>query len=74
MQDEHPMIVEVHQADISQPTYVIIPNTPKAKWLVGMMNKNLPALLWHMLLEQGLPEQFLKDLIKKSCEACMVAK
>jgi hypothetical protein len=56
MQDNHPMIAVVHQADISQPTYVVIPNTPEAERMVRMMNKNLPTFLWHMLLEQGLPE------------------
>jgi hypothetical protein len=72
MQDDHPMIAEAHQVEISQPTYVIIPNTPEEEWMAGMTNKNLATFLWHMLLEQGLPEQFITDLIKKSCEACMV--
>jgi hypothetical protein len=68
------MIAEVHQVDISQPMYIIIPNTLKAEQMVRMMNKNLPAFLWHMLLEQGLPEQFITDLNKKTCEAHMVSK
>jgi hypothetical protein len=42
--------------------------------MVGMMNKNLPAFLWHMILEQSLPKNFINDLIKKSCRAYMVAK
>ncbi len=40
--------------------------------MVGMMNKNLPAFLSNMLKEQGLPKEFIKDLIKKSCEASLV--
>jgi hypothetical protein len=74
MQDNHPMIAEVHQADISQPMFVIIHDTPKVERMVGMMKKNLPAFLWHMLLEQGLPEQFITDLIKNFCEAYMISK
>jgi hypothetical protein len=74
MQDENPILVEDHQADISQPTYVITPYTPKAERMVGMINKNLLAFLWHMLLEQVLLNNFIKDLIKKSCETLVDAK
>ncbi len=74
MEDGHPMIVEAHQEDILKPTYIIIPNTPEAERMVGMMNKNLPAFLWHMLTEQGLPDQFIKDLLNKLCEASMLAE
>ncbi len=39
-----------------------------------MMNKNLPAFLWYMLGEQGMPEDFIKDLLHKRCEASLVAE
>ncbi len=68
------MIMEAHQEDILQPTHIIIPNTPEAERMVGMMNKNLPAFLWHMLIEQGLPEDFISGLLNKLCEATMHAK
>jgi hypothetical protein len=74
MKDGHPMIPEAHQEDILQPTNIIIPNTPEAERMVGMMNKNLPAFLWHMLIEQGLLEDFISGLLNKSCEATMLAK
>ncbi len=74
MEDGHPMITEAHQEDILKPTYIIIPNTPEAERMVGMMNKNLPAFLWHMLTEQGLPDQFIKDLLNQSCKASMLAE
>jgi hypothetical protein len=38
-----------------------------------MMKKNLPAFLWQMLLDQVLEEDFIKDLILKSCKALLVA-
>jgi hypothetical protein len=60
MEDGHPTIAEVHQECIMMPTYVVIPNTPKAERMLLMMNKNLPAFLWHMLLEQGLPKEFIR--------------
>ncbi len=68
------MIGEAHQEDILQPTHIIIPNTPEAERMVGMMNKNLLAFLWHILIEQGLPEDFITGLLNKSCEATMLAK
>jgi hypothetical protein len=69
----HSLVAEAHQRDISKPTHIIIPNTPKAECLVGMMNKNLPAFLSNMSKEQGLPEEFIDDLIKKSCKASLMA-
>ncbi len=74
MGDGHPLIAEAHQGDISLLTHIIIPNTPEAEHLVGMMNKNLPAFLLNVLREQGLPEEFIDDLLKNSCEATMLAK
>ncbi len=56
------------------PTYVVIPNTPVEERMLLMMNKNLPAFLWHMLMEQGLPKEFIKDLLSRTCEAFMVAE
>jgi hypothetical protein len=73
MSDGHSLVAEVYQSNISKPTHIIIPNTPEAERLVGMMNKNLPAFLSNMLKEQGFPKEFIKDLIKKSCEASLVA-
>jgi hypothetical protein len=38
------------------------------------MNKNLAAFLWHMMKEQGLPDEFIDDLLNNLCEAMMLAK
>ena len=38
-----------------------------------MMNKNLPAYLYHVLMERGLPEEFMQDLLEHSCEATLLA-
>jgi hypothetical protein len=74
MKDGHQFIAEVHQKSIQIPTYIIIPNTPDAETMICMMNKNLPAYLWHTFLEQGFPAAFVKELLKKSCEATALAK
>jgi hypothetical protein len=74
MEDGHPIIAEAHQAGISMLTYVVIPNIPEVEMMLLMMNKNLPAFLWYMLLEQGYPKQFIKDLLQRTCEASMLAE
>jgi hypothetical protein len=50
MKDGYPMIAEVHQEDLCKPTHVIVPQTKKAERMIGMMNKNLLAFPYHMLL------------------------
>ncbi len=51
MKDGHSMIA--HQECLQMPTYIVIPNTPKAERMILMMNKNLLAFLWRMLQEHG---------------------
>jgi hypothetical protein len=72
MKEGYPMITEAHQEDILKPIHIILPNTPEAERMVGMTNKNLLALLWHMLIKQGLPEDFITGLLNKSCKARML--
>jgi hypothetical protein len=74
MSDGHSMIEEVHQEGILTPPTIIIPITAEDEHMAVMMNKNLPAFLWHMLRELGMPTDFMKDLLGKSCEASLVAK
>ena len=74
MQDGHPIIAEVHQEDFCKPTYVIIPQAEEAERMIGMMHKNLAAFLFHFLTESGFTEDFIKELLKRSCEASLVAE
>jgi hypothetical protein len=74
MQDGHPMIAEVHQEDLWKPVYVVIPQAEEAKWMMGMMHKNLPAFLYYILSDAGFTEEFLQDLLCKTCEASLVAE
>jgi hypothetical protein len=73
MNDGCPAIAEAHQQDLLMPTHLVVPNTPEAEWLIGMMNKNLPAFLSYTLKEQGLPDDFVKELLQRSCEVTMLA-
>ena len=74
MEDGHPMIAEAHQEDICKPTYIIVPQTEEAERMVGMMNKNLPAFLHHMLLEIDFTEDISKKLLKASCDTSLVSQ
>jgi hypothetical protein len=74
MSDGRPAIAEAHQRSISTPTHLVVPNTPEAERIVNMMNKNLPAYLYHSLIEHGLPQEFVEDLLDHSCEATMLAE
>ncbi len=73
MSDGHSVIAEAHQEELLKPTTIIIPITIKAERMPLMMNKNLPSFLWHMLCDQDMPEDFIKDLLGKSCKASLVA-
>ena len=68
------MIAEVHQEDICKPTHIIVPQTEEAERMVGMMNKNLPAFLYHMLIEIDFTEDIVKKLLQTSCESSLVAQ
>jgi hypothetical protein len=73
MSDGCPAIAEAHQQDLLMPMHLVIPNTPEAEWLIRMMNKNLPAFLSYTLKEQGLPDEFVRELLQRSCKATMLA-
>jgi hypothetical protein len=74
MQDGHPIIAEIHQEDLCKPTHMIIPQAEEAERMIGMMQKNPAALLFHVLTDSGFTEDFIKELLKRSFEASLVAE
>jgi hypothetical protein len=75
LSDGHQLVAEVHQAStLVSLVHVVIPNTPEAKWMVIMMNKNFPAYIGHVLRDQGLPDSFLFELVKQLCCPVMVSE
>jgi hypothetical protein len=66
------MIAEVHQEDLCKPTHVIIPQAAEAERMIEIINKNLPAFLYHMLLEADFPDEFAKKLIKEWCKMSFI--
>jgi hypothetical protein len=59
MSDGHSLVAKVHQAGPQLKTTVIVPHTPEAEQMIATINKNVAPFLWHMLLKQGLPDDFI---------------
>jgi hypothetical protein len=75
LSNNHLHIAEVHQASaLVGPVHIVIPNTPEAKRMVLMMNKNFPAYIGNVLKDQGLMEGFLFELDKQLCCPVMVSE
>ncbi len=65
----------MHQSEeIIGPVQAVIPNTPKAERMILMMNKNVPAYVGNVLKDQGMPETFLMELVRKSCCPTQISK
>ncbi len=68
LSDGHQLIAEVHQSDeIMGLVQAVIPNTPEAKRIILMMNKNVPSYIGNVLRDRGMPETFLIELVRASC-------
>ncbi len=77
MDDGHCLFAKakVHQSnEVKGRVWAVIPNTPEAKQMVIMMNKNLPAYVCFSLQDQGLPELFLLELLKQFFCQTLVAE
>jgi hypothetical protein len=76
MGDGHHLFAKVYQSnEVMGRVQTVIPNTPpKAKQMVIMMNKTLPAYVGFSLQDQSLPELFLLELLNQSCCPTLVAE
>ncbi len=67
MSDGSTLIAEIHQSGPMGAVEVIVPNTAEAETMVLMMNRHLPAYLFHILQEVEMDVPFIKALLKESC-------
>ena len=75
LSDGHQLVAEVHQSyEVMGRVQAVIPNTPEAKQMILMMNKNFPAYLGNVLRDQGMPDDFLLELLMCSCDPTLIAK
>jgi hypothetical protein len=71
----HQLLAEIHQSsNVMGRVQAVIPNTPEAKQMILMMNKNFPAYMGHVLRNQGLPKTFLMELFRRSCCSTMISE
>ncbi len=69
------LIAEVHQANETMaPVQTVVPNTPEAERMIAMMNKNFPVYVGNVPKDQGLPEDFLMELLERTCCHIMMAE
>jgi hypothetical protein len=61
------VIGSIHQGGMEEP-FVIVQNSAEIESLLMRLNHQLPAFLMYYLQEKGLPEKFVVDLLRKSCD------
>ena len=61
------LATEVHWQHGLCPTEVVIPGLDEAAAMVGMMNGQAATFCYYNLIDQGLPEQFVHDLVAALC-------
>ena len=61
------LVAEVHQQHGLCPTEIVIPGSDEAAAMAAMMNRQAAAFCYYYLQDQGLPEQFARDLVTASC-------
>ncbi len=73
--DKFLLFAELHQTEEMGPTLVIIPACEEAEQIVHMMNKQVAAFLFYYLTTiAALPRKFVKELLKATCDAMLVAE
>jgi hypothetical protein len=75
MQDKFLVFTELHQMEELGPILAIIPACKEAECIIHMMNKQVAAFLFYYLTTiAALPQKFVLDLLKATCDATLVAE
>jgi len=75
LSDKHSLFAELLQTNgVMGRVQAVIPNTPEAEQMILMMNKNFPAYIGHALNDRGLPDDFIMDLLNRSCEQTLLSE
>ena len=75
LSDGHQLVAEVHQSyEVMGRVQAVILNTPEAEQMILMMNKTFPAYLGNVLQDQGMPDDFLLELLMHSCDPTLITK
>ena len=68
LEDGHSLIAEIHQEHAMADVEAVIPDIPAAETMALMMDKNIVAYLTHCLGDSGTDKEFVKGLLKESCD------
>jgi hypothetical protein len=68
LSDGHSLVAEMHQKQEMGDVEAVVPNMPEAETMVEMINKNVVAYLTHYLKDEGMPANFVTNLLKASCD------
>lgn len=66
------VIDSAHQRGMDEP-FAVVQNSGEIESIMLRLNHQLPAFLLHYLRDKNLPEDFLIDLLRKSCDPCLFA-
>ena len=75
LNDGHQLIAAIHQSkEPMAPVQAVVSNTPEAERMIVMMNKNFPSYVGNVLKDQGLPDDFLMELFRRTCCQTMASE
>jgi hypothetical protein len=61
------LIAEVHQHAVTSPVEAVYPALEEAETMIAKMNRHLPSFVYNYLIDVGLNEEFVINLVKNSC-------
>ncbi len=67
LSDDNFLFAELHQQGLLESGEAVVPNCQEADHLINQMEKNVVAFLSNHLMEEEMDEDFVQDLLKKSC-------
>jgi hypothetical protein len=65
MSNGHLLIAEVHQQVVTSLVEAVYPALEQAETMIAKMNHHLPAFVYSYLMDKGLNEEFVINLVKK---------
>ena len=72
MADGRSLFAEIHQAVPSGPVDVVVGRCKEAEDMIAQLNDNIAAYLTFVLRAQGVSDQFLRELLRRSCDPSLV--
>jgi hypothetical protein len=72
LKDKSPLIAEVHQLAPGDSVQIVHPNIPEAEALLLNMQKHAGGFLFYDLLDAGIAEEFIQEMLRKFVDPMLV--